>query len=136
MAAFPSNFGDLAYVPMRAFPERPAVIQGNVTLTYGELDARMKRVANLLRALDVQAGRRVALLFPNEWPFVEVCFGTMRAGAVPVPLNIRAGYETLRYCVEHSDADAAGAGRAPPSGRPRRPDAGRDRGRARGRAVL
>ncbi|TMI83547.1 MAG: long-chain fatty acid--CoA ligase [Bacillati bacterium ANGP1] len=96
MAAFPSNFGDLAYVPMRAFPERPAVIQGNVTLTYGELDARMKRVANLLRALDVQAGRRVALLFPNEWPFVELCFGTMRAGAVPVPLNIRAGYETLR----------------------------------------
>ena len=112
MAAFPSNFGDLAYVPMRAFPERPAVIQGNVTLTYGDLDARMKRVANLLRALDVQAGRRVALLFPNEWPFVELCFGAMRAGAVPVPLNVRAGYETLRYCVEHSDAEVLVASQA------------------------
>ena len=101
----PSNFGDLAYVPMRAFPDRPAVIQDGVALTYGQLDARIKRVGGLLRALGVSRGRRVALLFPNEWPFVELCFGSMRAGAVPVPLNVRLGYETLRYCVEHSDAE-------------------------------
>ena len=101
----PSNFGDLAYVPMRAFPDRPAVIQDGVTLTYAQLDARMKRVGGLLRALGVSRGRRVALLFPNEWPFVELCFGSMRAGAVPVLLNVRLGYETLRYCVEHSDAE-------------------------------
>ena len=99
------NFGDLAYVPMRAFPERPAVIQGGLTLTYGQLDARMKRVAGMLRRLDIREGSRVALLFPNEWPFIEACFGSMRAGAVPVPLNIRLGYDTLRYCVEHSDAE-------------------------------
>lgn len=105
MAVPPSNFGDLAYVPMRAFPDRPAVIQDGVTLTYAQLDARMKRVGGLLRSLGVFPGRRVALLFPNEWPFVELCFGSMRAGAVPVPLNVRAGYETLRYCVEHSDAE-------------------------------
>ncbi len=104
MTVPPSNFGDLAYVPMRAFPARPAVIQDGVTLTYAQLDVRMRRVGGLLRGLDVSRGRRVALLFPNEWPFLELCFGSMRAGAVPVPLNIRAGYETLRYCVEHSDA--------------------------------
>jgi long-chain acyl-CoA synthetase len=91
-------------VPVRAFPDHPAVIQGDVVLTYRELDARMMRVAGLLRGLDVSVGTRVALLFPNEWPFVEAMFGAMRAGAVPVPLNIRLGYETLRYCVEHSDA--------------------------------
>ena len=92
-------------MPVRAFPDRPAVIQGDVTLTYRQLDARMKRVAGMLRGLEVPAGSRVALLFPNEWPFVEALFGSMRAGAVPVPLNIRLGYDTLRYCVEHSDAD-------------------------------
>lgn len=101
----PRNFGDLAYVPMRAFPDRPAVIQDGVTLTYAQLDARMKRVGGMLHALGVSQGRRVALLFPNEWPFVELCFGSMRAGVVPVPLNARLGYETLRYCVEHSDAE-------------------------------
>jgi len=101
----PSNFGDLAYVPVRAFPDRPAVIQEGVTLTYAQLDARMKRVGTLLRGLGVPQGCRVALLFSNEWPFVELCFGSMRAGAVPVPLNVRLGYETLRYCVEHSDAE-------------------------------
>lgn len=111
MLTAPSNFGDLAFVPMRAFPERPAVIQGDVTLTYADLGARMGRVGNLLRGLDVQQGDRVALLFPNEWPFIELCFGSMRAGAVPVPLNIRLGYETLRYCVEHSDAQVLVASR-------------------------
>src|SRR5215831_11126112 len=105
MTVPPSNFGDLAYVPMRAFPDRAAVIQDGVTLTYAQLDARMKRVGALLRGLGVSRGCRVALLFPNEWPFVELCFGSMRAGAVPVPLNVRLGYETLRYCVEHSDAE-------------------------------
>ena len=105
------NFGDLAHVPMAAFPERPAVIQGNFTLRYADLGARMARVGNLLRGLDVQQGGRVALLFPNEWPFIELCFGCMRAGAVPVPLNIRLGYETLRYCVEHSDAQVLVASR-------------------------
>ena len=80
------------------------MIQGDVTLTYRQLDGRMRRVARLLSGLDVHGAARVALLFPNEWPFVEALFGSMRAGAVPVPLNIRLGYETLRYCVEHSDA--------------------------------
>ncbi len=111
MLKIPSNFGDLAYVPMRAFPEQPAVIQEDLTLTYGELGSRMRRVGTLLRGLDVQQGGRVALLFPNEWPFIELCFGCMRAGAVPVPLNIRLGYEMLRYCVEHSDAQVLVASR-------------------------
>ncbi len=101
----PRNFGNVASVPMQVFPDRPAVIQGDRTVTYGELDARMKRVGNLLCGLDIRPGSRVALLFPNEWPFIELCFGSMRAGAVPVPLNVRLGYETLLYCVEHSDAE-------------------------------
>ena len=103
--AYRRNFGDLAYVPVRAFPDRPAVMQGDVALTYRQLDARMRRVAEMLRGLDMRPGSRVALLFPNEWPFVEAIFGSMRAGAVPVPLNVRLGYDTLRYCVEHSDAE-------------------------------
>jgi len=108
----PTNFGELIYVPTRAFPERPAVIQGGVTLTYRDLDARMRRVASLLQGLGVGVGTRVALLFPNEWRFIELCFGTMRAGAVPVPLNVRLGYDTLRYCVEHSDAQVLFAAQA------------------------
>ena len=40
MENHPNNFGDLVYVAVRAYPERPAVIQGQVTLSYGELDAR------------------------------------------------------------------------------------------------
>ena len=45
---YQGNFGDLAQAPMRAFPERAAVIQSEVTLTYRQLDGRMNRVAGLL----------------------------------------------------------------------------------------
>jgi long-chain acyl-CoA synthetase len=99
------NFGDLAAAAARAFPDRAAVIQDDVTISYAELGLRMNRVGNLLGDLDVHQGQRVALLFPNEWPFIELCFGGMRAGAVTVPLNARLGYDTLRYCVDHSDAE-------------------------------
>jgi len=108
----PANFGELTFVSVRAFPERPAIIQGDFTLTYGSLEARMQRVAGMLQGLGARRGTRVALLFPNEWPFVELCFGTMRTGAVAVPLNVRAGHETLRYCVDHSDAEVLVASQA------------------------
>src|SRR5262245_11832824 len=82
----------------------PAVFQGDTVLTYAELDARSNRVANALAALGVTAGDRVALLFNNDFRFLETLFGTMRLGAVAVPLNIRMGDEAIRYVAEDSEA--------------------------------
>ena len=133
----PDNLGYLFDTALALTPSKPAVFQGDTVLTFAELDARSNRVANALAALGVTAGDRVALLFNNDFRFLETLFGTMRLGAVAVPLNIRMGDEALRYVAE--DSEAGCWWRAP-----RWPSAGallggadpghqaRDRGRARG----
>jgi long-chain acyl-CoA synthetase len=100
----PDNLGYLFDAPLRLAPASPAVFQGDRMLTYAELDARVNRMANALRDLGVGAGDRVALMFSNDFRFLESLFGPMRLGAVPVPLNTRMGDEALRYVVENSEA--------------------------------
>src|SRR5262245_33158282 len=62
--------------------------------TYQQLDRRMDRVAAMLARLGVRPGERVAMLVGNRTEFVEFFFGAMRAGAIPLPLNIRLASDT------------------------------------------
>src|SRR5437899_12765186 len=57
--------------------------------TYRQLDARMNAVAGMLARLGVRPGERVAMLIGNRTEFIEFFFGSMRAGAIPLPLNTR-----------------------------------------------
>ena len=63
--------------------------------TYRALDARMDRVARMLARLDVREGERVAMIIGNRTEFVELFFGAMRTGAIPLPLNTRLAAGTL-----------------------------------------
>jgi long-chain acyl-CoA synthetase len=96
----PDNLGYLFDVPLALTPAVPAVLQADTVLTFAELDERCNRLANALRALGVGAGTRVALMFGNDYRFLESLFGPMRLGAVAVPLNTRMGDDALRYVVE------------------------------------
>ena len=100
----PDNLGYLFDSGLALTPSKAAVLQGDTVLTFAELDARANRMANVLAGLGVGAGDRVALLFNNDFRFLETLFGAMRLGAVAVPLNIRMGDEALRYVAEDSEA--------------------------------
>jgi acyl-CoA synthetase (AMP-forming)/AMP-acid ligase II len=105
MAKLPDNLGYLFDGPLNQSPSAIAVIQGDEQLSYEELDRRCNRLANALRALGIQPGDRVALLFDNDFRFLDCCFGAMRIGAVPVPLNIRMGDDALAFVLDDCDAD-------------------------------
>jgi long-chain acyl-CoA synthetase len=100
----PDNLGYLFDVPLQTAPKSIAVLEDEARLTYEDLDARSNQVANMLAALDVRAGSRVALMCGNDARFLEALFGTMRLGAVAVPLNTRIGDEALSYIVNDADA--------------------------------
>ena len=100
----PENLGYLFDVPLQIQPTAPAVLQDDVVLTFRDLDERCNRVANVLMDLGVGPGDRVALMFNNDYRFIESLIGAMRLGAVPVPLNIRMGDEALTYVVVDSEA--------------------------------
>ena len=57
-----------------------------VSITYGELDARARRIASALRGEGVQ-GERVLLFGTTGLDFIASFFGILYAGGVAVPLN-------------------------------------------------
>lgn len=76
------------------------------TWTYRHLDDRMERVARLLQSACLAAGDRLALVIGNRGEFVEIFFGAMRAGVVPVPLNPRQTPAMLRFMIEDAGCKA------------------------------
>jgi long-chain acyl-CoA synthetase len=69
-------------------PERLAIIDGDVSLTYGELVRRSVLLAAVLRErLDVSEGDVVAVSLPNCWQYPVAVFAVARLGAVVMPFN-------------------------------------------------
>ena len=71
----------------RHYPRRTAIRFFGRSLSYAELDVLANRFANVLLALGVQQGDRVALLLPNCPQMVVAYYGGLRAGAVMVPTS-------------------------------------------------
>ncbi|AEU37567.1 non-ribosomal peptide synthetase [Granulicella mallensis] len=72
---------------VRLRPEAVACRDGKLSLTYGELDRRSGRVAQVLVARGVNAGERVALYLPRGVDLVAALLGIWKAGGVYVPVD-------------------------------------------------
>jgi long-chain acyl-CoA synthetase len=90
----------------REWPDRAAVVQGNTTLTYSQLDAASSQVANALVARGVGKGDRVAVSCPNLPYFPIVYFGILKAGGTVVPLNILLTEREIAYHLADCGAKA------------------------------
>ena len=86
--------------------DKVAFVDRHRTLTYGELQADSRRVANLLTRLGVRREQRVAMIMLDTVEFPMVFLGAMRAGAVPVPLNTLLTPEQYAYMLKDSRARA------------------------------
>lgn len=106
-----SNLGYWLSDACAEFPARIALIDLSRPtprqVTYAELDERMDRVASLLSHAGIGIGDRVALSVGNRFEFIEIMFGTMRCGAVPVPLNFKLSAESLAHVVSDANCRAA-----------------------------
>jgi len=72
--------------------------------TYAEAHERMKRLANGLKGIGVQAGDRVGVLAWNSHENYEIYFGLPGLGAVMLLLNLRLTPQDLAYVIDHSGA--------------------------------
>ena len=78
------------HLAARRTPDKIALIEGQRTLAYAELSARIHRVACALLALGLERGDRVAVLAPNCLEYPEMVCGIADAGLIAVTLNPRA----------------------------------------------
>jgi long-chain acyl-CoA synthetase len=77
------NLADAA----RDYPNNPATIFFDATLTYQQLNALADRFAAGLQQAGVKKGDRVAIYMANCPQFIIAYYGALRAGAVTVPCN-------------------------------------------------
>jgi long-chain acyl-CoA synthetase len=100
------NLGYYFRDAVRRFPDKVALIDLSQTrareVTYRELDRRHDRFAALLTQLGLRAGDRLAMSVGNRFEFVEIMYGAMRAGIVPVPLNTRLGPDTIEFTIANA----------------------------------
>lgn len=100
------NLAALLEDSSRKYPSRTALVLGEDSYTYGEVNRRANEVANLLVARGIQPGDKVALSCPNLPLFPIVYFGILKAGAVVVPLNILLKGREVAYHLNDSGAKA------------------------------
>jgi len=71
---------------------------------FRDLDATANAVARGLVRKGLKAGDRIGILSLNRAEFVTTLLGAMRAGVVPVPINIKLAAETVRYIIGDAGA--------------------------------
>src|SRR3954465_3973845 len=105
-----SNLGYFFADAVRRYPDKVAIIDlhggRERQVTYAQLDERSDRIAGLVQSLGVKPGERVGMIVGNRVEFLEIFFGTMRAGAIPVAINTRLARETLKFILEDAECRA------------------------------
>ncbi|MFE1081541.1 long-chain-fatty-acid--CoA ligase [Nocardiopsis alba] len=88
----------------RLYPQREAVVDRDLRLTYEQFFDRCDRWSSVLQGMGVVKGDRVAYIAPNTHAQLESFYAVPQLGAVLVPVNFRLTGEDFVYIVEHSGA--------------------------------
>jgi acyl-CoA synthetase (AMP-forming)/AMP-acid ligase II len=100
------NIAGLLNHHARYRPDHPAVVCGDVRLTFRELERRVNRTANALRALGLGPGDKIATVLPNCLELLEVYGAAAESGMVVVPLSPLLRGPALKTLLEDSDTAA------------------------------
>ncbi len=86
------------------FPQKTALVFGDKSLTYEQLEAAANRTANALSALGVAKYDRVAILAHNTLHHVLTWLGCCKIGAVYLAINYLLRGPDVQYCINHSES--------------------------------
>jgi fatty-acyl-CoA synthase len=89
---------------LKFFPEKEAVICGEIRLTYREFCDRVGRLSSFLKKAGIEKGDKVAVLHPNCHYFLEIYYAVAGIGAISVPMNYRLSPREIAFIVQDSEA--------------------------------
>lgn len=85
------------------YPERTAVIHGDLKRNWQQTYERCIRLGSALKRRGIGRGDTVSLMGPNIPETLECHFGVAMAGAVLNALNIRLDADTIAFILQHSE---------------------------------
>ena len=89
---------------LRVFPEKDAVVYGDLRWSYRRFAHEVGRLAGALQRAGAAPGDRVAFLAPNVPELLVAHFAVLRIGAALVAINTRLHAEEVGYILDHSGA--------------------------------
>ncbi|MFF5897191.1 amino acid adenylation domain-containing protein [Streptomyces argenteolus] len=81
-------------------PDAPALVYGDTTLTYEELNTRANRLARHLRTLGARPGAVVAVSVPRSVELIVSLLAVLKAGAAYLPLDPDYPEQRLTYMLQ------------------------------------
>ncbi|TCW37425.1 bacitracin synthase 3 [Laceyella sacchari] len=85
-------------------PDEPALVFGEIQLTYRELDEQANRLARALRKKGVQPEQFVGILLERSPEMIIALLGVLKAGAAYLPIDPEYPQERIRYMLDDSQA--------------------------------
>jgi long-chain acyl-CoA synthetase len=89
----------------RRYPDKIAVVDGDLRVSYADLWRQARQVAAALRERGVAPGDTVAMVIPNTVDFPRVYYGALAAGAVVVPVHLLLTAPEAAYVLRDSGTD-------------------------------
>lgn len=86
----------------KTYPDKIAVVDGDVCVTYQELLNKVNSFAGFLVKNNLNKGDRVSLLLENSAEYIVGYYGIIAAGGVVVGLNSISKSRDIVNCVKHS----------------------------------
>ena len=82
-----------------------ALVAGDATLTYGELNEKSNRIANALIKKGVKPKSNVLIMLRRDSNLIASILGVLKAGCAFVPIDPEYPQERINYIYENSQAD-------------------------------
>lgn len=90
---------------VKNFPDLPAMIYADTTLTYGELGQQVDCISGALQILGVAKGDRVAIMLPNCHQLAVSFYSVLKAGGIVVHSNPMHMERELEYQLNNAGAE-------------------------------
>ncbi|TMD56630.1 MAG: long-chain fatty acid--CoA ligase [Chloroflexi bacterium] len=90
----------------REVGDKPALLMGDRSVSFREVDQLSDRLAAALAKRGVRPGDRVTIFMPNSVEFVIAFYGTLKAGGVVNPINAQSKEREVRFQVDDAGATA------------------------------
>jgi len=74
-------------------------------ITWKVFNEKANRFANFLLSRGITKGEKVGILLMNCLEWLPIYFGTLKTGAIAVPLNFRYTADEIKYCVDLAEVD-------------------------------
>jgi fatty-acyl-CoA synthase len=86
------------------FPDRTAIVHGELRVNYAQFYARARQLASALARTSITRGDTVSALLPNTPAMLECHYGVPMAGAVLHSINTRLDADIIAFQLDHAQS--------------------------------